>query len=93
MDSIEPENQVGTENQVGVVTNYYTRIGVAVVELKNELTTGTTVKIAGGKASLMQKVESIEIHHKKVEKAGPGTPIGLKVDEPVRKGDKIYYIV
>ena len=60
--------------------------------LSKELTKGANIRIAGGKASFEQTVDSMEVHHQQVEKAEPGVPIGLKVVEPVRKGDKVYYI-
>ena len=39
-----------------------------------------------------QPVESIQIEHKKVNKAEPGDSIGLLVQYRVRKGDEVFRV-
>ncbi len=78
---------------VGKITHYYGKIGVAVVELEDELSVGDEISIEGKTTNFRQKVESMQIEHKNIEKANPGDSIGLKVVEKVREGDKVYKIV
>lgn len=78
---------------VGKVTHYYGKIGVAVVELEDELRVGDEISIEGKTTNFRQKVESMQIQHKNVEVAKAGDSIGLKVVEKVREGDKVYKIV
>ena len=75
---------------VGMVAHYYGRIGVAVVELSDELKVGDEVIILGKATELKQKVESMQIQHKPVEVAKAGQSIGLKVVSKVREGDIVY---
>jgi len=78
---------------VGIVRHYYTKIGVAVVDLMDELAIGDEISIEGATTNFRQKVTSMQIEHKNVEKAKAGDSIGLKVDERVRENDKVYKII
>lgn len=80
-----PEAQV-----VGKVKDYYSHLGVAVVDLSKLLRVGDRIKIKGGKTEFEQPVESMQIEHKPVTEAKEGDSIGLKVEQKVRKGYKIY---
>jgi len=79
--------------EVGRVTHYFTRIGVAVVELKAPLRIGDRIAIKGMTTDFEQEVESMQIEHVNVKEAKPGDSIGLKVKERARKGDIVYKIV
>ncbi len=81
-----------TLEKVGDVTHYYGRIGVAVVRLSAPLRVGDRIAIRGMTTNFEQAVESMEIEHKPVEEADPGSSIGLKVLEKVRAGDIVYRI-
>jgi putative protease len=80
------------ETLIGKVTHYYNRIGVAVVDLSAELKIGDTILILGHTTDFSQEITSLEIEHKKILSAGPGSEVALKVDEEVRRGDLIYRI-
>jgi U32 family peptidase len=75
---------------VGKILNYFTNIGVAIVELNDTVSVGDNISIEGMTTNLKQKVESMQIEHKTVEKAGKGESIGLKIDGRCRKGDNVY---
>jgi len=78
--------------RIGRVTHYYNRIGVAVLVLSGEVKSGDTVHFLGRITELTQKVFSMEIEHQKIQAAGPGMEVALKVDEPVRAGDAVYKV-
>jgi len=78
---------------VGRVTHYFTKIGVGVVELSDELKIGDRISIEGATTNFEQIVESIQIEKKPVQSAGPGQSIGLKVKDRVREGDLVYKIL
>ena len=89
------ENQTSQEEGklIGKVTHYFSKIGVAVIELSDKLSVGDTIRIAGGEETdFTQTVDSMEIEHEKMEKAKAGDPIGIKVKEKVREGYKVYKI-
>jgi hypothetical protein len=81
------------ETRIGHVTHYYNRIGVAVLELTDDLSLGDRILILGHTTDFTQNVDSLEIEHQKVQAASRGMDVALKVKEPVRKGDEIYKVV
>jgi len=79
--------------KIGVVSHYYDKIGVAIVDLDAPLSIGDKIKFArGGEDLLEQKVESIQIEHEKRDSAGKGDVIGLKVDKEIKEGAEVYKI-
>lgn len=80
------------EQEIGKVAHYYTKIGVAVVELSGKLKVGDRIHIKGPTSDFEQEVESMQIEHQNVEEAKRGQAIGLKVDQKVRKTDTVYKI-
>ena len=75
---------------IGEVTHYFGKIGVAVIKLSDSLKVGDTIKIVGGEREFTQQVDSMEIEHQKIQEAKSGDSIGLKVDQKVREGYKVY---
>lgn len=75
---------------IGKVSHYFSNIGVAVIDLSDKLEVGDEIRIVGGEVDFNQTVESMEVDHKKVEKAKKGESAGLKVDQKVREGYKVY---
>ena len=79
------------EMQVGKVTHYFTKIGVAVIEVTDgSIKVGDEVHIKGHTSDFRQKITSMQIEHDKVEIAEPGQSIGMKVSEPVRANDLVF---
>jgi translation elongation factor EF-1alpha len=81
------------EIRIGKVTHYYNRIGVAVLELEDVIKTGDTIVFLGHTTDFSQEVTSMEIEHHKIQSAGPGMEVALKVDEPVRSGDELFKVI
>jgi putative protease len=81
------------EEEIGEVTHYFTKIGVAVVRIKNgELRKGDRIVIKGATTNFEQVVESMQVKNREVEIARAGDEIGLKVEERVREKDTVYKI-
>lgn len=80
------------DEAVAVVTHYYGRIGVAVLDVKGELHLGDFITIQGHTTDFSQQVASLELNHRKIQFAGPGMEVALKVEKPVRRGDQVYKI-
>ncbi|MBA3061125.1 MAG: translation elongation factor-like protein [Nitrospirae bacterium] len=81
------------EVKVGVVSHYYSHLGVAAVVMEGELAVGDTTHIKGRTSDFMQKVESIQLEHKNVNKATKGEDVGIKVKEHAREHNVIYKVV
>lgn len=87
------EPQVPEEGKlVGEITHYFGNIGVAVIKLSDTLKAGDSIRIVGGDTDFTQAVESMEIEHKKIETAKAGDSTGLKVEQKVREGYKVYKV-
>ncbi len=79
--------------KVGVVTHYYSKIHVAVVDLIADLAVGERVLfIRGGEELFEQSVDSIQVEAEKHESAKKGETIGLKTNEDVKEGAEVYKI-
>ncbi len=78
---------------VGKVSHYFTKIGVAVIELSDKLSVGDEISIEGASTNFKQTITSMQIEHKNVKEAKKGDSIGMKVDDRVREGDEVYKIL
>jgi len=78
---------------IGKITHYFAKIGVAVVDLQDNLSVGDKISIEGGTTNITQNVESMQIEHKEITSAKKGDSIGMKVVDRVREGDAVYKIV
>ncbi|MHA2610268.1 MAG: EF-Tu/IF-2/RF-3 family GTPase [bacterium JZ-2024 1] len=82
------------EKEVGVVTHFYKKIGVGIVELtQGGLKVGDTIRVLGKSTDFTQTVESMEIEHQKITEAQQGQVIGLKLAGIAREGDKVFLVV
>jgi translation elongation factor EF-1alpha len=82
----------GDKQLVGKVTHYFTNIGVAVIELSAPIAIGDDISVEGATTNFTQKVDSMQVEHKNVEKGKKGESIGMKVKDRVRSGDQVYKI-
>lgn len=76
---------------IGKINHFYDNIGVAVIALSSGLQVGDTIRIQGGaNTDFEQPVDSMQAEHTNVEKAKKGDVVGLKVNEKVREGYRVY---
>lgn len=81
------------EKEIGYVSNYFSKISVAAVEITDgTLSVGDTLHFKGHTTDFQTKIESMQIEHQSVSQAQKGDSIGLKVSEKVRKEDKVYKV-
>jgi putative protease len=83
------------EAGLGKVTHYFSKIGVAVIEITTHenLKKGETIHIKGATTDFEQKVDSMQVDHKEVAEAKKGDAFGLKVKGPVREHDIVYKVL
>jgi putative protease len=81
------------KKKVGIVTHFYNKITVAIVDLQDTLNAGDMIEISGPTTNLQMTVDSIQIEHENVPTAKKGQSIGLKVPEKVKENDVVYKIV
>lgn len=80
------------DSKVGVVSHYYDKIGVAVVDLTSTLKVGDKVKFAKEDEEFSQEVTSMQVEHEQVQSAKKGQSVGLKVDQPVKRKAEVYKV-
>ena len=85
----KPEETSG--KLVGKITHYFSRIAVAVVDVKGVgVRLGDKIFIKGKNTSFAQNVKSLQVESVNVKAAHKGQVIGLKVDKEARVGDKVF---
>jgi len=78
---------------IGKITHYFSNIGVAVIDLVSPLKVGDTIRIVGGEETdFEQEVKSMQIDHKEVKTAKKGDSMGMKMDEKVHEGYKVFKV-
>jgi putative protease len=81
------------EEKVGWVSNYFSKIAVAAVEITDgTVSVGDRLHFLGHTTDFESTVHSMQIEHKSVTEAKKGDSVGIKVSEKVREGDKVYKI-
>ena len=81
------------EEEVGRISHYFSKIGVAVIEvMAGRLKVGDTIHIKGHTSDFTQKVESLQQEHLTVPEAKKGMSVGLKVMHPVREHDAVFVV-
>jgi len=75
---------------VGEISHFFPKINVAVIEVKAPLKVGDKISIEGPTTNFQQKIDSMEVEHKKVKTAKKGDSVGMKVAEKVREKDLVY---
>lgn len=79
--------------KVGEVTHYFGKPQVAVLNISGEIKVGDKIKfVKNGEDLFEQEISSLEIDHEKVEKAGKGSDVALKVDDKVHEGNEVYLV-
>lgn len=79
------------EKVIAVVDHFFGKISVAAFKLKAPLRVGDMIHIKGHTTDFVQKVDSMQIEHQSVPKAGKGAEVGIKVRGKVRAGDTVYF--
>lgn len=81
-----------SETRVGTVTHYFPKPEVGVIALTGKLEAGETLHFRGATTDFQQEIASMEIDHEKVESAGPGDEVAVKVKQRVRDGDEVFRV-
>ena len=81
-----------SEQEIGRVTHYFARLGVAVLSLTGDLGVGDRIHVHGHSTDLQQSVDSMQIEHQSVTQVGPGQEVALRVSQRVHEGDLVYRV-
>lgn len=79
-----------SEKEIGKITHWYDKIGVAVVKLSGSLKVGDQIKIRRGDEEFDCTVESMQIDHEDVKSAKKGNEAAIKLPQKAKEGAAIY---
>jgi hypothetical protein len=74
--------------QIGKVTHYYDKIGVAIVKFDKAFKVGT--EIVFGENGSAQVISSMQFDHQPIEQSKANQEVGIKVDEAVKPGAPVF---
>jgi len=80
------------EKEVGMVSSYFSHVGVAAIKLSGKLKVGDKVHIKGHTTDFEVPVESIQVEREEVKEGKKGNHVGIKVPEKVRPHDKVFLV-
>ncbi len=76
--------------EVGTIVHFFTKIGVAIVDLKEPLSVGDHILVKGPSTDFEMTVNSMQVEHKSIERAEAGQSIGLKIAQQAKEHDIVY---
>jgi putative protease len=81
------------EETVGVVKRYFSKVGVAAVEVtQGAISLGDSLLFKGHSSQLEVKVDSMQKDNRAITEACPGDFIGIKVPDKVRENDQVFKV-
>jgi len=83
---------MGEKKQVGVITRYFHKIGVAAIMLEDTLNVGNKISIEGATTNLEMKINSMQVDRADIESGSKGQEIAIKVADRVRENDTVYLV-
>ena len=78
--------------QIGEITHYFSHLGVGIFKFNRTVKVGEKIHIKGATSDFVQTLSSMQYDHKDIEAAKKGQEVGIKIDEKVREGDKVYEV-
>jgi hypothetical protein len=79
-------------SKVGRIEHFYSKAGVAIVDVTATIRKGDRIVIRGSTTNISQVIDSMEVEHAQVVEAKAGHKVGLKVSARVRENDIIYKV-
>ena len=76
--------------EVGTVTHYFSKIGVAIIDLSKQLSVGDKILVKGPLTDFEMTVDSMQVEHQGIQRAEAGQSIGLKLAQQARERDVVY---
>lgn len=76
--------------EIGHVSHIFSKINVAVIDLRIPLSRGDRILVKGPSTDFEQTVDSVQIDRKEVARAEAGQSVGLKLSQQAKEKDVVY---
>lgn len=80
------------EKEIGAIEHYYGHISVGIIKLSDTLKVGEQIHIKGHSSDFSQTVGSMQMEHASVSEGNAGAAVGIKVEQKIHPGDKVYKV-
>lgn len=80
------------EKEIGTISHWYDKIGVAVIKLSDSLKVGDRIKIKKGEEEFEDTVSSIQLEHEEVSSGEKGQEVAIKLSEKAKDGAMVYLV-
>ncbi len=80
------------EDEIGIVSTYFSKAGAAAIKLSGKLKVGNKIHVKGNTTNFTTLVETMQIEQESIKEANPGDHVGVKVPKRVRVNDKVYLV-
>jgi len=80
------------EKEIGIVSSFFSQVGVAAIKLTDKLKVGDKIHIKGHTTDFEHKIVDMQIERKSVKEAKKGNHVGIKIPEKVRPNDKVFLV-
>ena len=77
---------------LGVVTHYYSGIGVGIIKCATAVPSGANAHFKGATTDFVQTLDSMQYDRAPITSAKKGQEVGVKVKDRVREGDEVYAV-
>lgn len=81
---------VKKQKSLGVITHYYSGIGVGIIKCAGPLKVGDNAHFKGATTDFVQVIDSMQYDRAPITAAKKGQEIGVKMKDRVREGDEVY---
>jgi len=78
---------------IGMVSHYYPKISVAVVDLTDALKVGDKISIERGNEISEQVVTEMQVEHRNIKEAKKGQSVGMRMYSKTKEGARVYKII
>lgn len=83
---------VKKQKLLGVVTHYYTEIGVGIIKCATAVPSGASAHFKGATTDFVQTLDSMQYDRELIAAGKKGQEVGVKVKDRVREGDEVYLV-
>ncbi len=80
------------EVEVGKVSAYFAKVGVAAIEVSKTIKAGEKLHFKGHTTDFEQVAGSLQVEHEPLQEVKKGDSAGIKVKDRVRPHDTVYRV-